>query len=104
MDDHSIAMGVCTNSYVLGSLEKSRSYVKSPESREWVSIIEVVSPTGGFTRPLVIFKGITPQTTHFLTDTPDWLYTTSENGWTTNSKGLSWLQTIFEPETRPQDG
>ncbi|KAH0174500.1 hypothetical protein KCU67_g732, partial [Aureobasidium melanogenum] len=104
MDEHGIAMGVCTNSYVLGSSEKSRSYVKSPESREWVSIIEVVSPTGGFTRPLVIFKGITPQTTHFPTDTPDWLYTTSENGWTTNSKGLSWLQTIFEPETRPQDG
>ena len=104
MDEHGIALGVCANSYVLGSSKKKRSYVKSPESREWVSIIEVVSPTGGFIRPLVIFKGTAPQTSHFPTDTPDWRYTGSTNGWTTNSKGLSWLTTMYEPETRPRNG
>ncbi|KAI4750748.1 hypothetical protein E4T52_16693 [Aureobasidium sp. EXF-3400] len=104
MDEYGIALGVCANSYVLGSSKKKRSYVKSPESREWVSIIEVVSPTGGFIRPLVIFKGTAPQTSHFPTDTPDWRYTSSTNGWTTNSKGLSWLTTMYEPETRPQNG
>jgi hypothetical protein len=103
MDEHGIALGVCANSYVLGSSENKRSYVKSPESREWVSIIEVVSPIGGFIRPLVIFKGIAPQTTHFPDDTPDWRYTSSANGWTTNAKGLSWLKTMFDPETRPQN-
>jgi hypothetical protein len=103
MDEHGIALGVCTNSYVLGSSNKKRSYVKSPESREWVSIIEVVSPHGGFIRPLIIFKGIAPQTTHFPMDTPDYCYTSSANGWTTNAKGLSWLKTMFEPETRPQN-
>ena len=104
MDEHGIALGVCTNSRVLASSSKRRSYVKSPESREWVSIIEVVSPLGGFTRPLVIFKGIAPQTSHFPDDTPDWRYTTSQNGWTTNGKGISWLQDIFIPETQPQNG
>ncbi|KAI4835301.1 hypothetical protein E4T44_08664 [Aureobasidium sp. EXF-8845] len=88
MDEHGIALGVCTNSYVLGSSKKKRSYVKSPESREWVSIIEVVSPHGGCIRPLVIFKGIAPQTTHFPIDTPDYCYTSSANGWTTNATGL----------------
>jgi hypothetical protein len=72
MDEHGIALGVCTNSYGLGSSDKERSYVQSPESCGWVSIIEAVSPHGGFTRPLVIFKGIARQTTHFPTDTPDY--------------------------------
>jgi hypothetical protein len=80
IDEHSIALGVCANSYVLRSLEKKRSYVKSPESREWVSIVEVVSLIGGFIWPLVIFKGLAPQTTHFLDNTPDWRYTSSING------------------------
>ncbi|KAI4819775.1 hypothetical protein E4T45_10534 [Aureobasidium sp. EXF-8846] len=91
MDEHGIALGVCTNSYVLGSSKKKRSYVKSPESREWVSIIEVVSPHGGCIRPLVIFKGIAPQTTHFPIDTPDYCYTSSANGWTTNATALASL-------------
>ncbi|KAI4849648.1 hypothetical protein E4T44_03219 [Aureobasidium sp. EXF-8845] len=69
-----IASGTRTNSYVLGSTEKKRSHVETPESREWVSTIEVVSPHGGFIRPLVIFMG------------------------------LSWSKLIFEPETKPQDG
>jgi hypothetical protein len=80
MDEHGIALGVCANSYVLRSSEKKRLYVKSPESREWVSIVEVISLIGGFIRPLVIFKGSAPQTTHFLDDTPDWRYTSSVNG------------------------
>jgi hypothetical protein len=36
MDEHGIALGVCTNSYGLGSLDKERSYVQSPESHGWV--------------------------------------------------------------------
>jgi hypothetical protein len=71
MDEHGIALGVCTNSYGLGSSKKKRSYVQSPESRGWASIIEAMSPHGGFIRPLVILKGIAPQTTHFPDDTPD---------------------------------
>jgi hypothetical protein len=58
MDKHGIALGVCANSYVLRSLKKKRLYVKSLESRKWVLIIKVMSLTGGFIRPLVIFKGI----------------------------------------------
>jgi hypothetical protein len=60
MDEHSIALGVCINSYVLRSLKKKRLYVKSLESRKWVLIIKVMSLIGGFIRPLVIFKGIAP--------------------------------------------
>lgn len=104
MDEHGIALGVCTNSTVIGDASKRRAYVKSPEDREWVSIIKTVSGTGGFIRPLVIFKGAAPQSTWFLVETPNYQYATSDNGWTTNSHGLHWLETMFKPETRPTPG
>ncbi|KAI5235166.1 hypothetical protein E4T42_09759 [Aureobasidium subglaciale] len=58
MDEHSIALRVCVNSTVIGDALQRRAYVKSPEDREWVSIIETVLGTGGFIRPLLqtIFK------------------------------------------------
>jgi hypothetical protein len=38
MDEHGIAFGVSTNSYVLGSSKKKRSYVETPESRERLDV------------------------------------------------------------------
>lgn len=64
MDEHSIGLGICSNSRVLGSLKrkKKRRYVKAPENREWVSILETVNPAGRSLKPLIIFKGQEPQT------------------------------------------
>ena len=45
------------NSQVLGKAGKKRTYVKSPENREWVSIMETINPMGMKIRLLVIFKG-----------------------------------------------
>ena len=102
MDEHGIALGVCTNSQVLASASKKRTYTKSPESREWVSILEAISTTGSKIKPLVIFKGKSLQTSWFHAEhVPDWLYTTSENGWTSNNIAMGWLHTIFIPETKP---
>ncbi|KAG9533334.1 hypothetical protein KCU93_g511, partial [Aureobasidium melanogenum] len=39
-------------------LKKKYLYVKSLELRKWVLIIKVISPIGGFIRPLMIFKDI----------------------------------------------
>ena len=33
----------------------------------------------------------------------DWLYTTSENGWTSNNIGLSWLKELFLVESAVDD-
>ncbi|KAI1000386.1 hypothetical protein K3495_g7809 [Podosphaera aphanis] len=46
MDEHGIGLGACSNSRVVASSDKTRPYVKSPESREWISIIEPISVTG----------------------------------------------------------
>jgi hypothetical protein len=35
-------------------------------------------------------------------EVPDWLYTTSENGWTSNHVAMGWLENIFLPETKPK--
>jgi hypothetical protein len=48
----------------------------------------------------VIFKGKSLQTTWFPSQSvPDWLYTTSQNGWTSNEIGATWLRRIYIPDT-----
>ena len=104
MDETGVALGVCTNTRVLASSTKKKAYIKAPENREWVSIIECISATGRKLRCAVIFKGKSLQTTWFPSSIPGWLYTTSENGWTSNEIGVEWLQRIFIPETATSDG
>ena len=100
MDEHGIGLGVCNNSRVLGARGKRKTYIQSPENREWVSILECISASGRFIRPLVIFKGKDVQTSWFADDNiPDWLIATSSKGWTANCIALRWLKGIFLPET-----
>ena len=101
MDETGKALGVCANTRVLASSQKKKAYYQSPENREWASIIECVSATGKKLRPVVIFKGKNLQSTWFPSTIPDWLYTTSENGWTSNAIGAEWLQRVFLPDTAP---
>ena len=102
MDEAGIALGICTNSMVLGDSRKKRTYVRSLQNREWVSGVETISATGRSIRPIIIFKGKNLQTTWFQHDkVPDWIYTTSENGWTSNRTALAWLTDVFLLETQP---
>lgn len=104
MNEHGIAIGECVNSLVLSTSNKKRTYVESPESREWVSILECIHGNGNSTTPLIIFKGTNLQTTWFSHNTPDWQFTTSENGWTSNNLCFSWLNHMFISETQPIHG
>ena len=103
MDETGLALGVCSNTRVLASSQKKKAYLKTPEDREWVSIIETISATGQKLPCLVIFKGKSLQSTWFpAKGVPNWLYTTSENGWTSNQIGFEWLKRIFLPNTTPR--
>jgi len=94
-------MGLCSNGYVISGKGKCRVYVKAPHNREWVSILEAISAGGQSIRPLVVFKGQNLQSSWFPeVDVPDWHYTTSENGWTSNKTGLEWLRNVFIPESQ----
>ena len=57
IDETGIALGVCANQLVVGTVDTNRSYLQSPENREWVSVVECISSSGRVLRPLVIFKG-----------------------------------------------
>jgi hypothetical protein len=101
MDEHGIALGICTNTRVLASASKKRTYVAAPQDREWVSIVESISVTGKKIRPLVIFKGAAPQSTWFEKEVLDWVFTISQNGWMANRIAIGWLLDIFLPEIKP---
>jgi hypothetical protein len=72
MDETGIALGVCSNQTVISSSSTKSFYIKRPENREWVSIIELISAGRRRIRSLVIFKGKAIQTTWFSEkDVPD---------------------------------
>ncbi|KAI1002970.1 hypothetical protein K3495_g5235 [Podosphaera aphanis] len=98
MDEHGLGLGICTYQRIIGASDKSSTYRKAPENREWVSIVETISVDGRKTRPLIIFKGAAPQSNWFEQEVPDWIYTTSQNGWTANRIAMGWLKTIFLPK------
>ena len=105
IDETGIALGVCSNQRVIGSSSTTQTYIQTPENREWVSIIECISALGKKITPVVIFKGKSLQSSWFtLGRTPEYYYTTSENGWTSNAIGLQWLNEVFLPSTQCGDG
>jgi hypothetical protein len=105
MDEHGMALGICSNGKVLTAAYKKRAHVRAPQNGEWVSVIECASATGEDVRPTVIFKGNTPQTTWFtLQGGPKWLYTCSPKAWVTTDIALTWLTTVFIPDTDRGDG
>lgn len=57
MDEHGIALWVCTNQQVIGSTTTTSTLKKTPENRGWVSIIGIISAIGARLKPLIIFKG-----------------------------------------------
>ena len=101
MDKTGIALGTCTNSQVIGDSSRKQTYKKMPGNQEWVSFLETISAAETKTRPLVIFKGQAAQTSWFThEEVPDWIYTTSDRGWTANHVAINWLNELFLPETR----
>jgi DDE superfamily endonuclease/Tc5 transposase DNA-binding domain len=104
MDESGLDLRRYTNQRVVGGSHLKRSYIESPETREWVTIIKVINATGRALRLIVIFKGKDVQTSWFYTEVEqDWLYITLENGWTSNNIGLSWLKELFLIESAVDD-
>jgi hypothetical protein len=107
MDEHGIRSGKGSNGRVLGPVSNSgskRTYVQEAGTSDWVSIIEAANTEGRSTTPLIIFKGGNLHSSWFPLDLePNWHYTASENGWTSNHIGLQWMKIKFTPETASTD-
>jgi len=46
MNETGLAMGLCANGYVVSGQGKCQVYVKAPQNREWISILEAISASG----------------------------------------------------------
>jgi hypothetical protein len=94
-DETGFMMGVISSAMVVTSSER-RSHVKmkQPGNREWVTVIQGVGATGFWVPPFIIVSGKFHLSSWYENGVlpHDWVVATSSNGWTTNERGLEWIQ------------
>jgi hypothetical protein len=97
-------MGVISTAKVITGAERSNRPVSvQPGNREWVTAIDCICADGQSLPPVIIFEGKMHQSTWYDTELPgDWVIGVSDNGWTDNILGLTWLKNVFEKHTAPR--
>jgi hypothetical protein len=105
VDETGFSLGSTRKSVVL--LDKRyKKYGKQQSGRqEWITAIECISAAGVTLPPTLIFKGQNLNS-GWIPDVspPDWAFSTSNKGWTSDYHAYEWLTTRFEPLTRRNDG
>ena len=56
MNEIEIALEICASILILASPTKSHTYIRAPQNREYISIIETISATRHRTGRLTIFE------------------------------------------------
>jgi hypothetical protein len=98
-DETGFQIGVISTAKVITGAERSRRPVSvQPGNREWVTAIDCICADGQSLPPVIIFEGKMHQSTWYNTEElpVDWLMAVSENGWTDDILGLTWLKRVFE--------
>jgi hypothetical protein len=101
-DETGFAMGIAATSRVVTSSDqRNRPNQVQPGNREWVTAIEAINATGWALPPMIIFKGkLHLSSWYHNPDIPiDWTLAVSDNRWTTDKLGLTWITDVFEPNT-----
>ena len=102
-DETGFAMGVISVSskVVTSSDTNGRPKIKQPGNRDWVSVIHGVNARGWLLPAMVILAGVQHQASWYTeSNLPrDWVLAVSENGWTDDEIGYTWIQ-HFEEYTR----
>jgi hypothetical protein len=99
-DETGFQMGIISTSKVVTAADRARTVSIQPGNREWVTVIESINATGWALPPMVIFKGKMRQYSWYETVPTDWTIGVSDNGWTTDALGLTWLKDTFDKHTR----
>lgn len=96
-------IGVISTGMVVTSAEtRSNTKLAQPGNRELVTVIQGVNSQGWTVPPFTIVWGKYHLSTWYE-DSPlpqDWVISTSDNGWTTNERGLEWIQ-HFDKHSKP---
>jgi len=104
MDESGFAVGDSQSSRALVNIREQSSWKVINGRQEWITAIECVSAASVALPPLIIFQAKHTNTAWIPQDTPpDWRFSTSNSGWTSDSHAYEWLTTVFEPATRPED-
>jgi hypothetical protein len=102
-DETGFQMGVIGTSRVITRSERvGRPNLTQPGNREWVTVIESVNASGWALPPMIIFKGKMHQSSWYENGKLpyNWVIAVSENGWTNDKLGLTWLKEVFNKHTQ----
>ena len=103
-DETGFMMGIIATGMVVTSAERrGRPRMAQPGNREWVTVIQCVNSQGWTIPPFIIVAGKYHLSSWYENSTlpKDWVIATSENGWTTNERGLEWIQ-HFDKHSKPR--
>ena len=101
-DETGFMMGMISTTMVVTSPERlGKPRLAQPGNREWVSVIQGINSQGWAIPPFIIVAGQYHLTNWYEDSTLpcDWVIATTRNGWTTNEKGVEWIQ-HFEKHTK----
>jgi hypothetical protein len=105
VDETGFALGTTLPSKVLIKRGDTTAFKKISGRQEWITAIECIGALGVALPPLLIFKAKYTNTAWIPASTPEkWKFSTSNSGWTSDNHAYEWLTTLFEPETRRNDG
>jgi hypothetical protein len=105
VDETGFALGTTLPSKVLIRRGDTTAFKKISGRQEWITAIECIGASGVALPPLLIFKAKYTSTAWIPASTPEnWKFSTSTSGWTSDNHAYEWLTTLFEPETRRNDG
>ena len=94
-DETGFCMGQITSEMVVTSAERrSRPRATQQGNREWSTVIAAGSSYGEVIPPFIILAGKT-HLSSWTYESPlpyNWPITVTENGWTTNERGLDWIK------------
>jgi hypothetical protein len=103
-DETGFMMGIISTTMVVTSSDRyGKPTLAQPGDREWVSVIQSINSRGEATPPFIIVAG-QYHLSNWYEDSAlpqDWVISTTHNGWTTNEKGVEWIQ-HFEKHTKPR--
>jgi hypothetical protein len=101
-DETGFMMGVISTAMVVTSSD-GRTNAKriQPGNREWVTVIQGVNSQGWTVPPFVVVAGKNHLASWYQNSgfPPDWVIAVTDNGWTTNEKGMDWIR-HFEKHTK----
>ena len=88
---------------VTSSDKHGKPTLAQPGDREWVSVIQSINSRGEAIPPFIIVAGQYHLSNWYEDSTlpKDWVISITHNGWTTNEKGVEWIQ-HFEKHTKPR--